>query len=245
MAVRSKAYPAFTLQYCMRLVESIYGRYGQSTYITREDVAKASGKNVNYIQMPVSSAGQYGILEMKPKMGYKPTELFVRAFKPLSEDERRSALIQCFKGPKLYTDVIAEVGTGKFPTVEGLETILFRKHGISQGAAKTAAEVFYENLNDLKLLGADGVVLLNGTPSAAADANDDDLPPQDEVVSTAPMLIERRKQAPESVVMDSEFRKIEVPLTDRKKAVLMVPDNLTQRDVDIIKAQLSVIELSL
>ena len=248
MAKRSSAYPSFSIKYCVSVVEKIYNTYGPSTYVSREDIAKAVGKNEGYMQMPISSSVQYGLLDRKSKVGYKPSELFLKIFKPLDDSELREAQLTTIRNPKLYSDIFSTSSNERFPSISGLETIMVRNHEISLAASKKAASILYENINNFGLIDSNGILNLDGVENEETENNQSDSNSHEEkyeLVTTEEVNQNSDKDHIELALENIDFRKIEIPLSERKKATLLVPENINAKDLDIIGAQLGVIKLSL
>ena len=56
--------------------------------------------------MKLSTATQYGLLELRSKEGYKPTDKFTSVYKPLSEEEKKKSEIECLLNPELYIKLV-------------------------------------------------------------------------------------------------------------------------------------------
>lgn len=100
------------------------------------------------------------MLTLRAKEGYKPTAKFISIYKPLSEDERKQALLACLKSPKIYMALLEQYNNNIVPNVVGLSTYLYRNHSIFDKASERAAQVFLDNLRDLDLLDADNQLSL-------------------------------------------------------------------------------------
>lgn len=239
MAVqRSQSYPAFSLDFCLDLVTKIYIEYGTSSFLKREEIASTAGVTEATIQMRVSSAVQYGLLERSHGEGYKPSPLFINAYKPLNDEEKRTALIDALSNPPLYKKLLEEIDGSIVPSTKALSTILFRKHGIAENASEKAAQTFIDNLNYIGLIESDNHIRLKkGTvekkskeaEQKQADFKDSGSVPHEKVAAN----------------LNMEFREINIPLTEKKKAVLLVPVSLKTKDIEIIKAQINVVALSI
>jgi predicted transcriptional regulator len=234
---RSQSYPAFSLDFCIDLVTKIYNEYGTSSLLKRDEIAGAAGVTEATVQMRVSSAVQYGLLERSHGEGYRPSSLFINVYKPLNEEERRNALIEALSKPPLYKKLLEEIDGSIVPSAKALSTILFRKHGIGENASEKAAQTFIDNLNYVRLIDSDNHIRLKrgiGENSVKAEENQADK----SKLSSTPT---------EKAIANSsvEFREINIPLTEKKKAVLLVPVSLRTKDIEIIKAQIDVVALSI
>lgn len=156
---RSNSYPAFSIEYAFDLTRKIYLQFGSSAHNNRETIAKVLKMSSNYLIIPLSTATQYGLLEMKSKIGYNPTPLFVRYYKPETENEKRDAQIECLKRPKLYEALLNAYSGNIIPTSQALATTLFRRYNIAENASLKAAEIFIDNLKSLSLLDEENKLL--------------------------------------------------------------------------------------
>jgi predicted transcriptional regulator len=233
---RSQSYPAFSLEFCVDLVTKIYNEYGSSSLLKREEIAQAVGVTEATVQMRVSSAVQYGLLDRSHGEGYRPSSSFINIYKPYNEEERRKALIDTLSNPLLYKKLLDDIDGGIVPTVKALSTILFRKYGISESASEKAAQTFIDNLNYVELIGTDKHIRLrNGVESSNTTGV------KVESGLTKEVLVKQKVQSE----FADDFREINIPLTEKKKAVLQVPINVKRKDIEIIKAQIDVIALSI
>lgn len=158
---RSVAYPSNTIAHCISLTESIYKYFGTAIYIPRDRICEKTGISDSHIQTQLSSCVQYGLLEMKPKEGYKPTPLFTKIYKPMPGENVNDAKVESFREPELYKNVIKEFNN-QTHTIDGLATILFRKFKVSENASKTAAKIFLENAKELQLLNDENLFRIDG-----------------------------------------------------------------------------------
>jgi hypothetical protein len=243
---RSHAYPSLTLLETVEFVRKIYTQLGVSSFQTRDTIAKVLNFSPDTLNKRLSTASQYELLDSKAKEGYKATPLFIKIYKPMNDTEKREALLQCLKNPKLYAALLEEYKNNIVPSVVGLSTNLYRNHNISESASEKAAQVFITNLTELGLLDEDNHLLLG-----------EELPIQEEGV-------EERKAfsqvAPSTLVAPRQFYGggVSVPLqthadTDHvsgvqyqedlplvislkegKKAKLIYPEGITNDDWDKI-----------
>ena len=135
---RSNAYPSYTILDCIELTKNIYTQFGNSSYQTRDKIAKVLNCAPDTLNKKLSSCGQYKLLDLKAKEGYKPTVRFISIHKPLSEDERKQALLDCLKSPKIYATLLEQYSNNFVPNLLELSTNLYRNHSIFVKAADTA-----------------------------------------------------------------------------------------------------------
>lgn len=226
---RSAAYPSYLISECFDFVKSIYSSFGSSTHVSREQIAKILGKSASAILMKLSSSNQYGLIEMKKNDGYKPSDLFLRMYKPLNESEKRNAEIECLRSPTLYQTLVGEFSNGKLPNTVGLSVILFRKYGIAEAVSEKAAELFIENVKALNLITSEGMLSLSSGISNTNDSNqtnDESVNQEQKIV-----LVEKQEQKYQPAIGQHSFP---IPLKGRRKAALIIPDDMTQEDFETI-----------
>lgn len=158
MKQRSAAYPSYTILDSLGFSERIYKNYGTNYRATREEIADALNYSVGSMTQKVSAAVQYGLLDMKSKEGYQVTDLFVKWYRPISEESKNQALVEAFKNPSLYIDLIDVFEGHVLPPVKPLASILLQKHSISEKACDKAAEIFEENANIISALSKERVL---------------------------------------------------------------------------------------
>ncbi len=151
---RSVAYPSYTISESFELVRKINQQFGNTTFNTREEIAQQLNMGVSTLMMKLSTATQYGLLEMKSKEGYKPSPLFTSIYKPLDDAEKIAAEIQCLNNSELYVKLIEQYRGKQLPAMGGLGILLYRSHKVSEDASGKAAKVFLENLSELNLIDA-------------------------------------------------------------------------------------------
>jgi hypothetical protein len=227
--VRSVAYPAFTLEYAIEFTKNIYLNFGTSGFNSRETIAAVLKKSAEYLKSPISTCVQYGLLDMKSKVGYKPSELFMSIYKQLDEEVLRSAMIECLKGPKLYSILIEKYKGNIVPSLTALSTNLFKNHDIAENTSEKAASVFLENLKFLDLISRDNTLI-------------------DLEKSTEESPVIMPLETLESPILQSNDRKnhnlddnmkgfdtlssfiVEVPLGENRKAKVLCPIDVNNRD---------------
>lgn len=186
---RSASYPPHTIKYALDFTAKIYENYGHGYRSKREEIASALGYSVGSLNNKISASVQYGFLNVKPKEGYMVTDLFVRYFKPLNEDDKNAAIHEAFKNPKLYSTLIELFDGNILPPTKPLSNILLHKHNISDGACEIAARVFQENVEDLGYL------------------------KEGRIFSFDPDMVEQEAEAEEDFQQEEEFEE-EVPETN-------------------------------
>lgn len=245
MAKRSSSYPAYTINECITMVKQIYAQYGDSTYLTREDIADILGLSTPSVNIRVSSCAQYNLLDVKVKEGYKPTDLFKKIHKPLHEEEVIDSKVEAFSSPKLYKKLISKFAGNHLPQKKALANLLTRDYSIADKAADKAADVFFKNIDDLNILENNTLKLENASENREEESVKEFIDNTNELdkVTKTQNTPEVHKQVTNSQPPSNEFRVIPIYLTNDKLANLHIPKDLNDKDIEIIKAQMTVIEL--
>ena len=230
--VRSVAYPSNTISHCVSLTERINKHFGNIAYVPREKISKNLEISDSHLQTQLSSCVQYGLLEMKPKEGYKPTPLFTKIYKPLPTENRLEALKQCFFECDLYKAVLGDC-KGNVLTQDGLATILYRNHKVSEPASPVAAKVFLENATELRLIGEDNILCLDGIQEAEVIELETPLEPEvrreDKITYLPPASKPEQKKEREE---GSDVPPIPIFLDGEDRvAKLYMPKGFTQADL--------------
>ena len=171
--IRSSPYPAFTVESSNIFTGKIDKAFGSSGFVPKEDISKTLQTSGGGFLTQLGTAVQYGLLEVKQNVGYKPSELFGKIKKPLETENVRDFFIECFNHPKLYKNLITEYKDKQLPSEPGLINLLDRKYGVKGAAAAIATKIFLKNARALDLLGEDGILRMgNYIPFEETTKND-------------------------------------------------------------------------
>jgi len=257
---RSQPYPAFTIQYCIEgIVNPIYDKTHGGYYIQRDEIANILNISESNTQLKVSSAVQYGLLDKKQGEGYKPSDLFVNIYLPTENDPEKhnQYLIECIRSPKLYKQIFDLIGdSNKVPPISLLQNRLIKDFGIAKNVSRKAASIFIENIDFVGLWENKQTSTLN--LSEKENDREDELELEEngeglELFPTEDYQLEKphkKAELPynedvEAIRDSSQMLMVEVGLTERKKAVLKYPDNINEKDLDILESQLKTIRLQI
>ncbi|WP_340066896.1 hypothetical protein [Ascidiimonas aurantiaca] len=180
---RSASYPSYTIHYCLDLCKKIYINYG-SYRAKREDISKVLGLSVGSLNQKIGSSVQYSFLDVKNKEGYLVTDLFLRLYRPKSEEDKNEAFLEAFKSPTLYENLVNVFENSIIPQYKALSNILFQDHNISNNACEKAASIFLENATELNLIDDDGMLILKGNSSLSdyENINEKEIETKSEVI---------------------------------------------------------------
>lgn len=245
-AQRSSPYPSFTIQQSLEMTRTIYETYGSNFYVTREQVADLLKISSATVQSRMSTAVQYGLLELKPKTGYKVSDLFIKWMRPISDEQQKDALITAFRNPSLYEALIGKFDENVLPPAKPLANILLQNHRIYDAACDEAARIFIENATYLGVLHADRHLRL-GSPMAVQEVTSDD--PADErtaPVSQVPAAAQESSNSRDRTgdgsrqtftthpVSAPEGVPITVALHSKRQATVYLPADATAKDCETV-----------
>jgi hypothetical protein len=208
---KRRSYPVRELKYIIEFVTKIYNELGANQFHSKEDIAKIHNLSPEYIKKPLSTCQQYRLLDLKHGVGYKVSALFVKIHKPLSEDERLSAIIESIRSIEIFNKLIQDYSGHSVPSLSGISNNIHRGFDLKTQIAQKVAELFVRNLNDFNLVDLSGQLTLK--PNVKKQEQEK---PKDDVVNPP--------DEKNSVV-------INIPLKDGRKAYITIPENYTSADL--------------
>ncbi len=216
---RSRAYPVFSLEEASRAAREILHHLGRGAFARQELVRLLGHANAEggIGARKVAALSQYGYLSRRAGR-YSPTALAEQVARPEDESERRAGLQRALEQPPLFKALLERyVPQGHVPAQ--LAGTLCRDFGITRRASTQAAEVFLCSARYAGVLGPDGA--LAAVPAAGGS----------------------QRSVRGSAAGRTEEQRFELALTGGKIARLYLPFSLTERDLEIIKKQLEILEL--
>lgn len=247
---RSSSYPSYSIEFCISLVRKIYENFGSGNYYARrEDISKTLGLSESFLQTQVSSASQYNLLDLKSGEGYKPSKLFIKIHKPVNSEQKHIALIEAFQSPTLYASLIKRYENETLPSLISLSNILLQHFGIADKVSEKAAKIFLANAKYVNALTTDNVLML--TPNIDKPSTDKiGIIEQEEIVpiksvinsssSVSATIAENNIDKMETIelqqnnVSSGNFVPFNILLKGKRRAQLMIPDNIESSDFDTI-----------
>lgn len=226
--IRSVAYPSLSLSDCIELTSSIYKIFGGATHTARETIAKQLGVSESHLQTQVSSCVQFGLLELRSKEGYKPTDLYIIARNPMPGEELKDAYIEMITKPPLYKAIIDQFNKDHLPQEAGLATLLFRKHKVADKAAPLAAKVFIQSIIQCGFLDQENWILdmpSKGEEKGYVQVIDEK--PKDQI-----LYLPAKGESFENPSKTPESEPIEILLDGGRKAQLYMPNDYSKKDLE-------------
>ncbi len=243
---RSPSYPSYTLEYCIVMVTKIYDNFGSGNYYAkRGEIAKTLGFSEAHLQTQVSSANQYGLLELKSGEGYKPSPLFVKIYKPIDEEQKQLSLIEAFKSPKLYVSLIEKFENQVLPKINPLSNILLQHFKISPTASEKAATIFVDNAIFLNLLNGENILRFSSNINVDIEDKSKNVVKKLEILNKN----EESDKIPKDIFIDNSkgkeeqrrdnnfsepFLPFNILLKGKRRAQLLLPNDIESNDFDTI-----------
>jgi len=242
---RSASYPNITIEEAIDIVSQIKKSFPNSQF-DREDVA-AVLKRTN-ITRDIGAAVQYGLVDKTIGQGYKLASRVQSILNFVTDKEKQDAIIDCFKTPKLYVELIDRFKGHAIPPDQQLRAILIRYHGITESAAPQASDIFIQNanysgiLNEYRILFGENSKNINIEGFKEKENNDN----TNSNLTSETEEAYRPKAATKLMLEEMNGSvDLRIHLSEKKFARLIYPDNLNEKDIQILKLQLEALALTL
>lgn len=244
---RSSAYPSFTIDACYKFTDEIFKNFGKGDYEAVDDICSSLGKTYAGMKTKFSSAAQYGLLDKKSRVGFKPSDLYYEIRIPDDESSKALSILQCFKNAPLYQKIINKYNGEHFPSELGLKPSMIKEWGISEGAFDTVIKVLFKNIAALKLIDSEGVFSVDTTTESVDDLHEEDTPPLDsedeeskgnngKESSSGNLIYDSSKLVPPLPSANSSLFRESIPifLDDQRTAYLQLPQDFDSDDLEYL-----------
>lgn len=220
--------PIRELSFIINFVTKIYSELGNGLYHSKEDIAKIHKLAVNSIKSILSTAVQFNLLELKHGTGYKVTDLFIRIALPEDDFEKKRAIVESLRTPEIYNEILSEYNGRVFLTQQGLINILLRKYNFKENIAQRISDLLFKNLREYSLLNSSNVLNLNlPKENKVNDKNDDSF-------DGGRSKEQETKNDKNDKNDENGILEITVPLKNKKKAFIRIPEDFDDNDIDKI-----------
>jgi hypothetical protein len=224
--------PGMALRAAVAEVAKIYGRYSHSTF-TRGEMASALGMSAGSGSFYAKAAtlNMFGLVE-DAGGDVKASDLFKSLYQAPdgSADEKRQAM-RAIGRPTVFAGLLRQFGH-RIPDEAAIALRLEMSERFNRDRAQEVATAFRSSLSDYGLIDSSGNLLpVRDDPSATAGAAHDDDADDDDVEATPAAKAANVPSGPGS------FR-VEVPLANGRKAILALPEDITETDTTKICAVL-------
>lgn len=245
MAERSRAYPSYNLEECINSAKHIKDSLGKGKH-TLEAIAEAMGyspKNSG-VSRRISSLVQFGLLEKHTKensYSLIPGQID-KITHPKNNEEVITTVRELFYTPLLYAEIMGKYeNDGQIPKI--LPNILYREHGITQSASQDAAKTFLESGIYAKVFDENNKIITDLSTTAIEDNSYRETEKEDRHTNITSPDIPSTKNTQFVSNLSGQNQTFSFALTGGKFAQLVVPTNLTTKDILIIRKQIELLEL--
>lgn len=231
-----KEYPAYTVNESISFIEK-FKAYQPGQPISYDVAAKAikvsaTTKSFRYY---LSSARQYGLISTSNGDKINLLESAYRLIRP-TEDEGilNMVRLECFKSPKLYSELINYYNGKSMPDISKLENYLMNSHGIAPNVAKKAAQTFISSANEVGAVinGILSIDYINNHPDQYIDTDEQNIEgsPAD-IVDTIADTAQLNKLPSK----DGLNPPLSIPFFDGRRAILYMPKEATKEDAEYVR----------
>ena len=211
------SYPYKSFDDTYAFVSKIYDELGHDVYHTRDQIAALFNMAANSIKQPISSAQQFGMLEIKHGTGYKTTDLFGRLYLPGDDDEKAKSILDSLKSSKLYSDLFnLYEKSGILPNITGLTNTITRNYKFEPSLSGKIAREFAEALKHHGFLDDKNILRLSFKTQPVPD-------------------VTQKSEPTDKPENETGTVTVIIPLREGKKAKLTLPDHYTDKDLKRIK----------
>jgi hypothetical protein len=180
--------------------------------------------------------------------------LFVKWYRPISEETKTEALIEAFRNPPLYADLIEAFEGNILPPLKPLANILFQRHSISDSASDKAADIFIQNAELIGVLDSDRNLSFGVAKKELKDDVIEEIAEEDiygENDNYTPTIIPQKekedgnskfeRQDSYQQYLHNKPSPHNIPLKDKMPAQLLLPHDVASADFDFIIAYIGLI----
>lgn len=227
---RSALYPTITVNECFEIIETI-GKIGGKVY-SNGSIAQALGmsEKTNSYRAKISTLRQYGLIS-GAQGTLKLTPVSNDYLYPTEDEQKKNAKIEAFLSVPLHKKIIEKYENQALPQVDRLANVLLGKEfGLTRNTKDSAVEIFVKSLEQLNLL-TNGVLVINASESSSTvvpviDNTDCNADNRSNIV---------HGEQPIEKNFSDKYYNFEIPTLGGETAVVKIPQNVTDRDLDFIQ----------
>lgn len=146
--------PLATVESVVQFINSVIAKGGFSKPMPRKNFGILFGKHPNQFTPILSSGKLYDLLSNEYGVGYFPTERFNKIVNPVFESDKIVAYHEAMQSPILYKTIIERYNGRSLPEPTGFINLLKSdEFKITANTAEKGVKVFFDNANDLNILG--------------------------------------------------------------------------------------------
>lgn len=224
---RSALYPMITVDACFEIIELI-DKIGGKLYSTKA-IADAVGmsEKTNSFRARISTLRQYGLISGS-QGAYQLTDISNDYLYPTHDEQKKDAKLRAFLNVPLYKKLVEKYENQALPSPDKLaNTLLGKDYGLTKSTKDLAVDNFISSLEQLGLL-INGILLLK----QSGDQTEDVTLKKTEENNQEDIIC--NKSETESYSSDKCYQ-FEIPALNGEAAVVRIPRNITNKDLDFIK----------
>lgn len=146
---RSSAYPAISLEEATMHSSKLYQAFGKAPFKRESAAIEIGYKSLNGPSgSKIAALVHFGLLERNGDL-YNNSPLAIKISHPKNDDDKKEAIFQAVKSPKLFNALIKEFSGATLPNA--LDNILIQNYGISRKVAKEVANNFKKSIKFAEL----------------------------------------------------------------------------------------------
>lgn len=237
--MRSREYPAYTILETIDFIRKFRG-FPLDKPLSYDIAARNIGvsKTTKSFKYSISAAKQYGLITTSTGEIMHFTDTGKRVIQ--KENIDKNIMMNCFKHPKLYEELIKDYNGKSLPSIVKLETILLSNYSIAPNATKKAAEIFLDTAEEAN-------AVMNGILSVEMNTFDTDMKTE-EPKYTFDQTNHSEKGASCSSVEHKNYEQkdkdefaspLSIPFGDKRKAVLYMPMNSTPEEAEYVQEMIA------
>ncbi|MBX3240174.1 MAG: hypothetical protein KIT80_03035 [Chitinophagaceae bacterium] len=242
--IRSVSYPSYTLDSSLHFVGRINSEFTSLHFTPQEAISQTLGLSGGAFLQKLSTSVQYGLLQLKKGEGYKPTDLFAKINKPIPGENINDFYLECLQTPELYKRLFNDYKDKEVPSEAGLVNILDRLYSVKGAGAKLAAKIFLSNIRSANLINEKNQLVIgeNYIPyedvveKGTGEAGEVMVLPDQQPKGNSYLEQQSRSDLQPPTVYE---KKIPVFLKGGREAVVALPDDFTDDDLNRIVKVLS------
>ncbi|GAB2857627.1 hypothetical protein [Hymenobacter ruber] len=237
-------YPRASFHASFELAEAVYSLGGRSDI---EVCAQKMGKKVTgAFSAIVGAASKFNLVSVSK--GTLITSSLFRDIQLAYTDPQKLALkAEAFLSPPVFKGIAEKFGGMILPQSAVLSKMLIKEFEVDDAIASTVANYFVDGAKSVGLFDGEGKLRsIQSTQQESEtmavevfDAPNESLPQNNKLSNRH---ISDAEYTPVEVA-NNDRRKIQIPLPQKRMAELIVPDEMTIKDLDIIRMQLEVLRV--
>jgi len=238
---RGRSYPRETLKKCIEFVDEIRKRCGAEN-ISYDVLEKAMGvqKRSSTFEKRFAASRQFNLIDFNVNK-VSLTILAKSILFPVSEDAKRKALMDAFKSPPLYKEIIEKYNGVILPS--SLPNILYLDFKLAEGAKEDAADIFITSGKYAGVINGENR-LSTELLDFAASTTDNKGPAIEAIPDPVSRQLPQKDTQPLQD-FDDTGQSFTLKFSSGRYAKIFIPDGFTKKDLTKLIYQINVLRFDL